>query len=85
MEKDRKKPPVLKKGELPTLTLGYLNSAYCPSCGEHLFSYYDKDLTWFCLSEESNYCRNCGQHLDLDRYKNPEREGKIMHKPQMMI
>lgn len=38
--------PKAQKSEYPTLPgqLGYLNSYYCPVCGKHLFSAYDKDL-----------------------------------------
>ena len=43
-----KKPrkPKHQKSEYPTLPgqLGYLNSYYCPVCGKHLFSAYDKDM-----------------------------------------
>lgn len=38
--------PKYQKSECPTLPgqLGYLNSYYCPVCGKHLFSAYDKDM-----------------------------------------
>lgn len=67
-----------QKSEYPTLPgqLGYLNSYYCPVCGKHLFSAYDKDMKkdredgyYFHVSNDFNYCSKCGQLLDLDEWR----------------
>ena len=56
--------PKHQKSEYPTLPgqLGYLNSYYCPVCGKHLFSAYDKDMKkdredgyYFHVSNDFNY------------------------------
>lgn len=73
--------PKAQKSEYPTLPgqLGYLNSYYCPVCGKHLFSAYDKDLRkdredgyYFHVSRDFNYCSKCGTLLDLDEWKREE-------------
>ena len=73
--------PKHQKSEYPTLPgqLGYLNSYYCPVCGKHLFSAYDKDMKkdredgyYFHVSNDFNYCSKCGQLLDLDEWKRKE-------------
>lgn len=72
-----KKKPRLEKSEHPTLTgtppLGHQNNFYCPTCGRHLFSFYDGDLLredyHFRISEDMNYCSKCGTLLDLDEWK----------------
>lgn len=73
--------PKYQKSEYPTLPgqLGYLNSYYCPVCGKHLFSAYDKDMKkdredgyYFHVSNDFNYCSKCGQLLDLDEWKRKE-------------
>ena len=73
--------PKHQKSEYPTLSgqLGYLNSYYCPVCGKHLFSAYDKDMKkdredgyYFHVSNDFNYCSKCGQLLDLDEWKRKE-------------
>lgn len=73
--------PKHQKSEYPTLPgqLGYLNSYYCPVCGKHLFSAYDKDMKkdredgyYFRVSNDFNYCSKCGQLLDLDEWKRKE-------------
>ena len=75
------KKPKYKKSEYPTLPgqLGYLNSYYCPVCGKHLFSAYDKDMRkdredgyYFYVSSNWNYCRKCGTLLDLEEWKRKE-------------
>ncbi len=75
------KKPKHKMSEYPTLPgqLGYLNSYYCPVCGKHLFSAYDKDIRkaredgyYFHVSNDFNYCSKCGQLLDLDEWKRKE-------------
>ena len=75
------KKPKHQKSEYPTLPgkLGYLNSYYCPVCGKHLFSAYDKDLRkdredgyYFRVSRDFNYCSKCGTLLDLDEWKREE-------------
>lgn len=73
--------PKAQESEYPTLPgqLGYLNSYYCPVCGKHLFSAYDKDLRkdredgyYFHVSRDFNYCSKCGTLLDLDEWKREE-------------
>lgn len=73
--------PKYQKSEYSTLPgqLGYLNSYYCPVCGKHLFSAYDKDMKkdredgyCFHVSNDFNYCSKCGQLLDLDEWKRKE-------------
>lgn len=75
------KKPKHQKSEYPTLPgqLGYLNSYYCPVCGKHLFSAYDKDLRkdredgyYFHVSHDFNYCSKCGTLLDLDEVNYPD-------------
>lgn len=75
------KKPKHKKSEYPTLPgqLGYLNSYYCPVCGKHLFSAYDKDMRkdwedgyYFYISRDFNYCSKCGTLLDLEEWKRKE-------------
>ena len=78
MENQGKKP-LIKKSEFPTLVnnLGFLNSLYCPRCGKHLFSYYDKELKpeqnadgyIFKISNDVNFCSKCGLFLNLEKYK----------------
>lgn len=69
--------PRRERGKTPTRTgnppLGYLISFYCPTCGRHLFSHYEGDLTKenykFKISNDWNYCSKCGQLLDLGEWK----------------
>lgn len=75
--RDTPRKPKRQRGKRPTLAgtppLGYLNSFYCPVCGDHLFSVYDGDLArpdyHFRVSDGWNYCRRCGQALDLGEFK----------------
>lgn len=78
MRNSERKKPIIKKSKYPTITenLGYLNSVYCPKCGKHLFSYYDKDIEpnradgyIFRIFHKWNFCSECGLWLDLDRWK----------------
>ena len=52
---------------------------YCPVCGKHLFSAYDKDMRkdredgyYFYISRDFNYCSKCGTLLDLEEWKRKE-------------
>lgn len=72
--------PIVQKSKYPTLVenLGYLNSVYCPMCGKHLFSYYDKDFLpgrpdgyRFKIWHKWSFCSECGLHLNLDKWKDP--------------
>lgn len=71
--------PIVKKSEHPTFinNLGYSNSVYCPKCGKHLFTYYDKDRIpdangiYFHIWHKLNYCSECGLFLNLDEWKDP--------------
>ena len=76
--KNNRTRPIVKKGDRPTLVenLGYLNSVYCPKCGKHLFSYYDKEIIpdrndgyIFRIWHKWNYCSECGLFLNLDAWK----------------
>lgn len=74
--KNQRTRPIVKKGKHPTKVnnLGYLNSVYCPKCGKHLFSYYDKEIQsdsgyTFRVWHKLNYCSECGLFLDLDAWK----------------
>ena len=82
------KKPILKKSEYPTRVnnLGFLNSLYCPRCGKHLFSYYDKDRKpeqncgyIFVIANDVNYCAKCGLFLNLDEYKDKTKNGKSIN------
>lgn len=84
MDPNIKKRPIIKKSDLPTLVdnLGYLNSVYCPRCGKHLFSYYDKQVQpnrpdgyKFKIRHKCNFCSECGLRLDLDEWKDPNATG----------
>ena len=57
MAERKPRKPKAQKSEYPTLPgqLGYLNSYYCPVCGKHLFSAYDKDLRNLPKSRPSMY------------------------------
>ena len=74
MARNERLQPRIVRSKYPTISttnLGYLNSALCPKCGRHLFSYYDKDFPsphWR-IWRDVNYCSKCGQYLDLDKYK----------------
>ena len=59
--------PKHQKSEYPTLPgqLGYLNSYYCPVCGKHLFSAYDKTVITSMCQMTSTIAANAGSCLTL--------------------
>lgn len=80
--------PLIKKSKYPTLVnnLGFLNSLYCPRCGKHLFSYYDKDRKpeqnggyIFTISNDVNFCSKCGLYINLEEYKDKTKHGKSIN------
>lgn len=87
-EFSKPKKPIKKKSKYPTLVnnLGFLNSLYCPRCGKHLFSYYDKELKpeenfgyHFVISSDVNFCSKCGLYLNLEEYKDKTQNGKSIN------
>lgn len=84
----KRQKPIKKKSEYPTRVnnLGFLNSLYCPRCGKHLFSYYDKDRKpeenggYICIiANDVNFCSKCGLFLNLDEYKDKTKNDKSIN------